>query len=55
LAFDSPGVDYHVEADKRFYSFPHALVGEVLEVRLSAATVEVLHKGKRVASHSRHG
>ena len=49
-----PGIDYHVEVDKRFYSVPHALVGQVLELRITATTVEVMHKGKRVASHARH-
>lgn len=48
-----PGIDYHVQADKRFYSVPHALVGEVLDVRITATTVEVMHKGKRVASHAK--
>ncbi|WP_419594206.1 IS21 family transposase, partial [Thiolapillus sp.] len=50
-----PGIDYHVAVDKRFYSVPHALVGKPLELRITAATVEVMHKGKRVASHPRHG
>ena len=52
-----PGIDYHVQVDKRFYSVPHALVGEVLDVRTTATTVEVMHKGKRIASHVRlnHG
>ncbi|MEJ1298647.1 MAG: hypothetical protein RPU64_12540 [Candidatus Sedimenticola sp. (ex Thyasira tokunagai)] len=50
-----PGIDYHVEAAKRFYSVPHALVGQVLDLRLTATSVEVMHKGQRVASHSRHG
>lgn len=50
-----PGIDYHVEVEKRFYSVPHALVGQALEVRITAATVEVLHKGRRVATHPRHG
>jgi transposase len=50
-----PGIDYHIQVDKRFYSVPHNLVGQVLTVRVSATTVEVLHKGQRVASHPRHG
>ena len=50
-----PGIDYHVEVEKRFYSVPHALVGHTLELRLTATTVEVLHKGQRVAAHPRHG
>jgi transposase len=50
-----PGIDYHISVNKRFYSVPHALVGQVLDVRLTAETVEVLHKGKRVAVHARYG
>lgn len=44
-------IDYHVEVDKHRYSVPHALVGQVLEARISASTVEILHRGQRVASH----
>ena len=50
-----PGIDYHLDIDKRFYSVPHALVGQVLEVRLTDTAVEVMHKGQRVAVHPRHG
>jgi transposase len=49
------GLDYHVEvrADRHYYSAPYNLVGQVLEVRCSAATVEVFYKSARVASHVR--
>ncbi len=50
-----PGIDYHVEVDKRLYSVPHALVGHTLDLRITARTVEVMHKGRRVASHPRRG
>ena len=50
-----PGIDHHISFDKRFYSVPHALVGHTLDVRLTAETVEVLHKGNRVAVHGRRG
>jgi transposase len=50
-----PGIDYHVEVDKRFYSVPHALVGRTLDLRISASSIEVMHKGQRVAAHARHG
>ena len=50
-----PGIDYHIEIDKRLYSVPHALVGQALDVRITATAVEVMHKGQRVALHSRHG
>ena len=46
-------IDYHVEVDHHFYSAPHALVHEQLDVRFGAATVELFHKNQRVASHPR--
>ncbi len=48
-------IDYHIElrCERHYYSVPYTLVGEAVEVRLSASTVEVLHKGRRVASHPR--
>ncbi len=42
-----------MELFRRYYSVPYALVGEVVEIRYTALTVEILHKGKRVASHRR--
>jgi len=48
------GPDYHVEADRHYYSVPFALVGARVDVRLSPAAVEVLHKNRRVASHLRN-
>ncbi len=46
-------IDYHVEFDRHLYSVPYQLVREQVEVRGTAATVEVLFKGRRVASHPR--
>ena len=46
-------IDYHVDVDSHFYSVPYRLVHEPVEVRLSASTVEIFHKGVRVASHAR--
>jgi transposase len=46
-------IDYHVEIDASFYSVPHALVRQPVEARISASTVEILFKGKRVASHAK--
>ena len=48
-----PGIDYHVEVEKHYYSVPHRWVGHVLDVRATASVVEVFHKGQRVASHPR--
>ena len=48
-------LDYHVRlrADEHNYSVPHRLVGQTIDVRLTANTVECFHKGQRVASHLR--
>lgn len=47
------GPDYHVEVDGSYYSVPYELVKTQLEARATATTVEVLHQGRRVASHRR--
>ncbi|USQ74344.1 IS21 family transposase (plasmid) [Roseomonas mucosa] len=47
------GLDYHVEVERHFYSVPHALVRQEVEARTTAATVEIFHRGQRVASHPR--
>ena len=46
-------IDYHVEVEQHRYSVPHALVGQVLEARITIAVVELMHRGQRVASHAR--
>lgn len=46
-------IDYHVEVDRHWYSVPYQLVGERCDIRVSARVVEVLHRGRRVASHRR--
>jgi transposase len=45
--------DYHVQVENHYYSVPYALVGEVVEVRITARTVEMLHKHRVVATHVR--
>jgi transposase len=45
--------DYHVDLHGHLYSVPHALIREVLEARVTGTTVELFHRGKRVASHAR--
>jgi transposase len=49
----SVNIDYHVEYDKHFYSVPYQFRGEVVEVRATATTIEILRRGKRIASHPR--
>ena len=46
-------IDYHVEVDFHWYSVPYRLVGQPVDVRVAAGTVEAFHKGRRVASHVR--
>lgn len=46
-------IDQHIEFEGHRYSVPQALVGQVLEARVTARTVELLHRGQRVASHRR--
>lgn len=45
--------DYHVALDDHYYSVPYVLCGEDVEARLTGTTVEVFHRGSRVASHAR--
>ncbi len=47
-------IDYHIELEKHRYSVPHALVGQVLEARFTRSSVELLHRGQRVAAHARN-
>ena len=46
-------IDYHIAFDANFYSVPYTLVQELIEVRATATTVEIFHRGQRVASHLR--
>ena len=46
-------IDYHVEIEKHYYSVPHNLVRKKVDAWVTATTVEIYFKGKRVASHAR--
>jgi transposase len=46
-------IDYHIEVERHFYSVPYALVHQEVDVHLTGETVEILHRGARVASHVR--
>jgi transposase len=46
-------IDYHVEFDNHWYSVPYQLTQQQVEVRATATTVEVFHRGVRVSSHGR--
>ncbi len=44
--------DYHVEIAGHYYSVPSKLIREIVEARFTSATVEIFHKGQRIASHA---
>lgn len=43
-----PNIDYHVDIEQHYYSVPYQLVGQQLEARYTATTVEIFHRGVRV-------
>jgi transposase len=52
-SFPRVNLDYHVQVDFHFYSVPHQLIGEKVEARATATTVEILYRRERIASHAR--
>ena len=49
------GLDYHVDVDGHYYSVPYRLVKQQVEARITQRTIELFHKGERVACHVRGG
>jgi transposase len=49
------GLDYHVDIDGHYYSVPHRLIKQQVEARISERTIELFHKGERIAAHARGG
>jgi len=47
------GLDGCFSVDDESYSAPFALSKQSVDLRITAATIEVLHRGQRVASHAR--
>jgi transposase len=47
------GTDYHVEYANFFYSVPHGLIRQQVDLRATARTIEIFYRGKRVAAHQR--
>ena len=47
------GLDYHVDIDKHYYSVPYRFAREQVEARITANTIEIFHKGERIAAHRR--
>lgn len=44
-------MDYHVEFEKSFYSVPHTHIQQLVDLRATNTTLEVLIGGKRIATH----
>ena len=45
--------DYHVEFERYFYSVPHHLIRQQVDVRATSRTIEIFLKGQRIAAHQR--
>jgi transposase len=45
--------DYHVDVQRQYYSVPYQHAGQIVEVRLTQAHVEVLRNDTRIALHRR--
>lgn len=46
-------VDYHIEVERHYYSVPYTLVREKVDIHISADTVSIYHKNKRIVTHPR--
>jgi transposase len=46
-------IDYHVDVERHLYSVPYRLVHQLVDLRLSATTVEVFQRGTRLWVHRR--
>ena len=46
-------IDYHIEVEGHYYSCHHSLIGESVEARMTATTVEIFLGAKRHTSHAR--
>ena len=44
-------IDYHVAFEGHYYSVPHTLVGQEVQIRATERMVEVFHKSQQVAIH----
>jgi transposase len=51
--FARVGTDYHVEYESFFYSVPHGLIRAQVDLRATSRTIEIFHRGQRVAAHQR--
>ena len=47
------GIDYHVEISAHYYSVPYRFIRTEVDARLTVRSVEIFHKGERIATHPR--
>jgi transposase len=47
------GFNYHIEAEKNFYSVPYENIKQEMDVRITLSAVEVFYSSLRVCSHPR--
>jgi hypothetical protein len=45
--------NYHVEIEHQYFSIPYTYIGEYVQAYYTNATVEIYHKGKKIATHIR--
>ena len=45
--------NYHIAADKMYYSVPHQYIKNKVDVRVSQTTIEVFYQHERISSHRR--
>jgi transposase len=53
IGYARAGLDYHISIDGYLYSVPYQHAKQKLEYRLTARTLEVFFRGRRIASHPR--
>jgi len=46
-------IDYHIQYEEHFYSVPHHLVGEKIEIHAKEYLIELFFHNKRITSHAR--
>ena len=46
-------IDYHIEVERHYYSVPHQLIKQKIDVRMSENTIECFCRNKQVAAHRR--
>ena len=46
-------VDYHVAIERNYYSVPYGLVHKAVDAFLTPTSVQIFHRGERVATHPR--